>query len=66
MLYDLIGKLTSTLIQVQEMKIKQTSILGMCGTKLTKILLKHLANESIDFGKLGAGPECRKVLAESL
>lgn len=48
------------------MKIKQTSILGMCGTKLTKILLKHLTNEPIEFGKLGAGPECRKALTESL
>jgi len=48
------------------MKIKQVSILGMCGTKLTKALLKHLVNDSIDFGKVGAGPDCRRALLDSL
>ena len=66
LLYDLLSKVSQTLIEVQEMKIKQVSILGMCGTKLTKALLKHLVNEPIDFGKVGAGPDCRRALLDSL
>jgi hypothetical protein len=38
----------------------------MCGTKLTKALLKHLVNDPIDFGKEGAGPDCRRALLDSL
>ena len=47
-----------------EMKIKQTSILGNCGTKICKVLLRHIGGATGE--NLEGGPETRRLLLDTL
>jgi len=65
LLYDIISFIQATILpELVEMKIKQTSILGNCGTKLCKVLLKHIGGATGE--NLEGGPETRRLLLDTL
>lgn len=65
LLYDTFTFIQSTILpEVVEMKIKQTSILGNCGTKICKVLLRHIGGTTGE--NLEGGPETRRLLLDTL
>jgi len=65
LLYDTFTFIQSAILpEVVEMKIKQTSILGNCGTKICKVLLRHIGGATGE--NLEGGPETRRLLLDTL